>query len=155
MEAIRRVLAIDIPQIVVLPEDAVAMVGGSNGCSVTHVANVVREGRKQNSYPRPQLATSFVAASNELERKIAAIWQEVLGIDQVGVHDDFFELGGNSLVGLQIVARINRTLDLSVELRAVFELPTVASQAQMIGVAQQLGSDELAAPDADMIDVLV
>ena len=94
-------------------------------------------------------------ASNELERKIAAIWEEVLGIGQVGVHDDFFELGGNSLVGLQVIARINRTMHLSVELRAVFELPTVASQARMIGIARQLGGDELAAPDADLIDVLI
>ena len=49
-------------------------------------------------HSRPELLTRFVPPSTELERKIAEIWQELLGIQQVGIHDDFFELGGHSLM---------------------------------------------------------
>src|SRR4051794_21752378 len=49
-------------------------------------------------HPRPALATDFVAPCSEVEREIAGIWQEEIGIEQVGAQDDFFKLGGDSLI---------------------------------------------------------
>jgi acyl carrier protein len=73
-----------------------------------------------------------VAPRDETESRIAAIWQEVLGIDRVGIHDNFFDLGGNSLVGLKVVARIKRELAAEVSAVILFEGPTVASLARLL-----------------------
>jgi hypothetical protein len=54
---------------------------------------------------RPNLETPFVAPRNEIEERLAGIWAEVLGIDRVGVDDDFFELGGGSLSSLRVIAK--------------------------------------------------
>ncbi|EKE80855.1 type I polyketide synthase [Idiomarina xiamenensis] len=134
MEAIRRILAIDVPQVIVLPEDAIAMIRGSNVCSVAKLAEVVQSNhsRKKTAYPRPALATSFVAASNDLEKTIAEIWQNLLGIDEIGTKDNFFDLGGNSLVGLQIVADLRRELDIDVPQVILYEAPTVEAMVKLL-----------------------
>ncbi|HEV2620416.1 MAG TPA: SDR family NAD(P)-dependent oxidoreductase [Acidobacteriaceae bacterium] len=133
MEGIRRILALDVPQMILLPEDAVAMIGGSNNCAVTSISNAVQKsrGRRMAAYPRPALATQFVAAGSDMEQQIATVWQEVLGIEQVGIDDNFFDLGGNSLVGLQLIGRINRELDMSIPLSCIYEHSTVKKQAEM------------------------
>ena len=140
MEAIRRVLSLDLAQIIVLPEDAVAMVAGSNACSVTHLTQVVRQdrARRQSSYPRPALSTSFVAAGNELERKIAGVWQQVLGIDQIGIKDNFFDLGGNSLVGLQVIAELRKALEVELTPIVLYEAPTIEAQVRYLSPEPEL-----------------
>jgi acyl transferase domain-containing protein/acyl carrier protein len=133
MEGIRRILALDVPQMILLPEDAVAMIAGSNSCSVTNISNAVQQtrGRRMSAYPRPALSNPFVAAESDIERQVATVWQEVLGIEQVGIDDNFFDLGGNSLVGLQLIGRINRDLDMSIPLSCIYEYSTVRRQAEM------------------------
>jgi acyl transferase domain-containing protein/acyl carrier protein len=134
MEAIRRVLSLDLAQIILLPEDAVAMVAGSNACSVTHLTQVVSQdrARRQNRYPRPALPTSFVAAGNEIEDKIVEAWKEVLGIEEIGIHDNFFDLGGTSLSALQLVAGLRRTLSTPLSPIVIFECPTVHALAKRL-----------------------
>jgi phthiocerol/phenolphthiocerol synthesis type-I polyketide synthase E len=81
---------------------------------------------------RPALGTDYAPPRNPLEKKIAAIWAEVLGIEQIGVHDNLFELGGSSLIGLRIVARLKKELNIDIRVIALFEGPTVATLAQLI-----------------------
>ena len=66
-----------------------------------------------------------------VEEKLAAIWSELLGIDEVSAYDDFFDLGGHSLLATQLVSRLRDILKLDVPLRLVFEAPTVAAMAAM------------------------
>jgi hypothetical protein len=80
-------------------------------------------------FPRPQLRTSYVAPRTELERTVAEVWQAYLGIDQVGVHDAFFELGGNSLVGMSMVHAVESRLDTTIAPAVLFENPTIAEFA--------------------------
>ncbi|HEU5271972.1 MAG TPA: SDR family NAD(P)-dependent oxidoreductase, partial [Jatrophihabitans sp.] len=80
-------------------------------------------------FPRPQLRTEFVAPRTELERVIAEVWQAYLGIDRVGVHDPFFELGGNSLVGMSMVHAVESRLDTHIAPAVLFEHPTIAEFA--------------------------
>jgi acyl carrier protein len=68
----------------------------------------------------------FAPPRTALEASLAGIWQEVLGHPSVGVFDNFFDLGGHSLRAMQIVARVRRTLDVDLPMRAVFDSPTVA-----------------------------
>jgi acyl transferase domain-containing protein len=83
-------------------------------------------------YQRPHLATAYVAPSNEIEQSIAAIWQELLGIEQVGIYDDFFELGGHSLMATQLISRLREAFPVELPLKALFEAPTIARFAEVI-----------------------
>lgn len=80
-------------------------------------------------FPRPRLRTEYVAARTELETVIAEVWQAYLGIEQVGVHDPFFDLGGNSLVGMAMVHAVESKLDAQIAPAVLFEHPTIAEFA--------------------------
>lgn len=69
---------------------------------------------------------------NDVEKKIAEIWQEVLGVEQVGIEDDFFALGGHSLLATQIMARVEDFFKTTISLSKLFESPTVAAMARSI-----------------------
>jgi amino acid adenylation domain-containing protein len=98
---------------------------------------------------RPQAEKIFVAPRNEVEEVLAAIWVEVLKLDQVGIHDNFFELGGHSLLATQIISRIRTAFQVQLPLRSIFETPTVADLAQAI---VQIQSET---PQAEEIDRLL
>ncbi len=83
-------------------------------------------------YPRPALREPYVAPANDLQRKMAEVWQRVLAIEEVGVNDDFFELGGNSLLATQLVMEMREAFSMSVPLRDFFEKPTVAALSAVI-----------------------
>ncbi|GCE27611.1 hypothetical protein KDA_30950 [Dictyobacter alpinus] len=77
----------------------------------------------------------YVAPENELEQQIATIWSDVLHIDRVSIHDNFFEIRGDSLLATQVVARIRQSIHKTFTLRNFFEVPTVEGQAAHIEVA--------------------
>ncbi len=81
--------------------------------------------------------TEYVAPSNETEEKLAAIWQEVLGLERIGINDNFFELGGHSLKAINIVAKIHKELNVSVPLREMFKTPTIKGLANYVGGTKQ------------------
>ncbi|MCG8364457.1 MAG: SDR family NAD(P)-dependent oxidoreductase, partial [Pseudanabaenales cyanobacterium] len=83
----------------------------------------------QSTHPRPALSNAYVPPRNEIEQTIADIWRQLLGVDPVGIHDDFFELGGDSLLGSQVVFRIRQTLQVELPLNSLFVDPTVAGVA--------------------------
>lgn len=76
-----------------------------------------------------QRAEEYVAPSTEIEKQIASVWQEVLGIDRIGVHDDFFEIGGHSLNATRIVLNLQSRLSCGVSIRQLFLNPTIAELA--------------------------
>jgi len=88
-------------------------------------------GAARASHPRPQLSTPYAAPRTEVERRLAAIFQGALGIDEVGINDNFFDLGGDSMVGIQVVARANE-LQLQLSPDQLFEHQTVAELAALI-----------------------
>jgi len=83
--------------------------------------------------PKPDFSQStgreFVAPRSTLEQTLTVIFQEVLGIDRVGIHDHFFELGGHSLKAMALITRVHRDLHAELPLQVVFEQPTVAELA--------------------------
>jgi acyl carrier protein len=83
-------------------------------------------------YRRPELAVSYAAPRDELERAIVDVWQELLGFEPVGIHDDFFDLGGHSLLAMQMINRLRQTYRVPLRLQALFEAPTVAGLARTI-----------------------
>jgi acyl transferase domain-containing protein/acyl carrier protein len=84
-------------------------------------------------HARPALGTEYVPPGSELEHGLVTVWQEVLGLEQLGVSDNFFDLGGNSLLWLKVVGRLKKELGREVPLTSVFEAPTVAALAKLLG----------------------
>jgi phthiocerol/phenolphthiocerol synthesis type-I polyketide synthase E len=84
-------------------------------------------------HARPMLASEYVPPVTDLQREIAAVWGEVLGLDKVGLNDNLFDLGGNSLIGLRIVSRLKRKLGVEVPVVSLFEGPTVFGLSQLLG----------------------
>ena len=83
-----------------------------------------------------------MAPRDDVERALAAIWSQVLGLEQVGVHDNFFDLGGHSLLATQVISRIRHAFGVELPLRALFETPTVA------GLSRRVTSVREQTPDA-------
>ncbi|WKG06382.1 non-ribosomal peptide synthetase [Mycolicibacterium sp. HK-90] len=83
--------------------------------------------------PEYQHADGYRAPSTPTEEILAGIYAQVLGVDRVGVDDSFFDLGGDSLQAMRLVAALNRTLDAGLEERVVFDAPTVAELVLRIG----------------------
>jgi acyl transferase domain-containing protein len=85
-----------------------------------------------SNHARPSLATAYVAPRTDLERSVASVWQQVLGIEQIGVNDNFFELGGHSLLATQLRNQLHAELKVDLPLRGLFETPTVGATAAKI-----------------------
>ncbi|MFC6022919.1 amino acid adenylation domain-containing protein, partial [Plantactinospora solaniradicis] len=84
---------------------------------------------------RPTLAGGYVAPSGPTQELLAGIWAELLGVDQIGVHDNFFTLGGHSLLATQVVSRIRAVFAVEVPVAALFDGPTIAGLAEVIDAA--------------------
>jgi len=81
---------------------------------------------------RPDLENPFLPPRIEIETELAAIWAEVLGLDQVGIHDNFLELGGDSLLATRISAQLMRRFKVDLPINTLFESPTVAKMAEIL-----------------------
>lgn len=138
MQVIQRILSHPLSQILVLPQGFHSTIEQAK----TIATNTIME---QLSVPdsnrprqaRPDLRTAYVAPRDEIENKLAIIWQEALGIERIGISDHFFELGGNSLIGLSIISRIQKDFHTNIAAASLFEAPTVDSLAKMLRPQQQ------------------
>jgi acyl carrier protein len=83
-------------------------------------------------YPRPELPQPFVAPGDDNERALADIWSSVLGVAPVGAGDNFFDLGGNSLIALHMLALVRERLGVAVPTATLFERPTVRALAAQV-----------------------
>jgi amino acid adenylation domain-containing protein len=100
----------------------------------------------RHALPSPEQAQSesvrtFVAPRNPIEESLSKVWAEVLNLEQVSVDDNFFSLGGHSLLVTQVISRIRKMFQVELPLRCLFESPTIAELAERI----QLAEDEAAA----------
>ncbi|MCA1615652.1 MAG: amino acid adenylation domain-containing protein [Acidobacteria bacterium] len=91
---------------------------------------------------RPELEESYVAPRGAVEEQVAAVWRQVLGTERVGIHDNFFDLGGHSLIATQIVSRLCDAFAMELPLRQLFESPTVAGLAAAVVRRQAEQADE-------------
>lgn len=83
-------------------------------------------------HSRPKLATSYFAPRNQTEQIIAEIWQQILGIEQIGIQDDFFELGGDSLIAVQVIYKLRETLQIELPLETILNSGTIAKLFELI-----------------------
>jgi acyl carrier protein len=87
---------------------------------------------------------AYVAPTNPIEERLAQIWATVLNVPQVGIRDNFFmELGGHSLLATRLMVRIRDTFHIELQLRSIFEAPTVEGLAQVIAeIRKDVGSTQ-------------
>jgi fengycin family lipopeptide synthetase B len=90
---------------------------------------------------RPTLTEGYVAPETEIEETLASIWQEVLGLDKVGRHDNLFDLGGDSIISLQITARASQA-GLHLTPKQLFDHQTIAKLAAVVGTSQSVGAEQ-------------
>ena len=90
--------------------------------------------RRALTEPDRNLATDkeYVEPTNETEKKLAAIWQEVLGVEKIGINDNFFELGGHSLKAVLLLSRIHKEMNVEVSLKVVFASPVLRNMAEYL-----------------------
>jgi phthiocerol/phenolphthiocerol synthesis type-I polyketide synthase E len=91
-------------------------------------------------------AGDYVAPRNDVERVLCELWESVLGSGQIGVEDNFFDVGGNSLVAVQLIASIRKVLDTKLPMRTLFEAPTPAGMAAAVIAIRSKAPQEDAAP---------
>jgi len=95
--------------------------------------------RQRLPYPdssRPNLDTPFIVPETSVEQALAKIWAEVLNVNHVGAHDNFFDLGGHSLAATRIVSRVIKHFQVDLPLQSLFQSPTVAEMATVIAEHQ-------------------
>jgi len=128
LDLLERVLAADLPRVVVCPRDLDEMIAERAAFRAADAAGLAEGADDERPrHPRPVLSAAYVPPNTERQRALAELWGSVLGIDQVGIHDSFFELGGNSVTGLQLIARMKRELGADLPVVALYDAPTVAT----------------------------
>jgi phthiocerol/phenolphthiocerol synthesis type-I polyketide synthase E len=136
VEIFRRILAARPgPQVVVCPEGferRLARIGGITSDALASGPTVGMTAATGERF----LTTPYVEPEGELEQLLAELWGEALGLREVGAEDDFFDLGGSSLIAVQLLARIRDRLNIDVGIAVVFESPTVSLLAA--GIERQL-----------------
>ncbi len=94
---------------------------------------------------RPQISANYAAPQTDIERALAAIWQDVLKVERVGVHDNFFDLGGHSLLIVQVHTRLKSITPAAIAIADMFRYPTIATLANFLNrtPGQSAGLDKL------------
>ena len=112
---------------------------------LTPTGKIDRKSLPEPSNTRPQLDVSYVSFRNETEKDLIRIWEDVLDVNPIGIHDNFFDLGGHSLTASQIVFRVFQRFQLQIPLQELFQSATVADMATVIAEHpdKQLGKEAL------------
>ncbi len=91
-------------------------------------------------FARPQLDSDFVVPEGPIEERLAGFWQDLLGVDEIGAEDSFFDLGGHSLIAVRLFAQVRKAFDVDFPISVLFEAPTIRKIAGLI--AERGGSAE-------------
>jgi len=131
VDAFLRILGSTMPQVVVSTSDLLHSVKQHNYYKETQVLDFLETANPSNlKYPRPELSNDYVAPRNEIEEKLADIWQNILAIELIGIYDNFFEVGGDSLIGIQVIATLNKEFNSKISVAKLYECPNISSMAK-------------------------
>lgn len=141
----------DVPQTIVSTTDLVARLGQLVDGMLLVVEPKPFADATRRSHPRQNLQTSYVAPAGDLENRLADIWSDLLGISPIGVSDNLFELGGDSLLAIQVLARVRGAYGVELHPADFFKTPTIAAlvvllETRLIEEIENAGSAQ-AEPD--------
>ncbi|MBW4678260.1 MAG: SDR family NAD(P)-dependent oxidoreductase [Desmonostoc geniculatum HA4340-LM1] len=142
LEAFKRVLsARKLTQVVTSTVDLPASIKKWIQLEFRQNSQLAPKTSSTSSYLRPNLDNAYVAPRSEVEQTIANIWQELLGIKQVGIDDSFFELGGDSVLGIQVSARAAKA-GFRLTPQQLFEHQTIAKLAEVVNTTQVVQAEQ-------------
>lgn len=134
--ALEHVLAGSMPaEIVVSSLDPRALIEQARSISETATAG------SETRFARPELESDFEPPRNELEKGIADIWGDLLGVEGVGINDSFFDLGGHSLVAVRLFNELSDRYGADLPMSVLMQSPTVSALAELIGGDESEGAD--------------
>ncbi|HEX3587317.1 MAG TPA: condensation domain-containing protein, partial [Candidatus Angelobacter sp.] len=152
VEAFHRILWLDpVAQILVSTGDLDARFKQLVDGAQPERPELKQDSASESLHSRPALATTYVAPASETEIRISKIWQELLGIGQIGIYDNFFEMGGNSLMATQLLSRLRQALNLAIPLETVFDNPTIGQLAKALTAYKRAAAAREQAPPAPVI----
>lgn len=133
-QALQRILAQPFPEVIVSTQDF----GAISQLSRIHTAATALEqfqqarGNRQR-HERPPMRNEYTAPQTEMERTIVGVWEDILGIDGIGIKDNFFDLGGNSLVGIELITQVRKALQMqTLPSYVLYEAPTIETMAAFL-----------------------
>ncbi len=119
-----RALALDAPQVIVSSLPLPDLIG--------QAAQVEQEGERGQTFERPELDSDYIEPEGAIETTLAGFWSELLGVEQIGAEDSFFDLGGHSLIAVRLFAQIRKTYLVEFPISVLFEAPTIRKVAALI-----------------------
>jgi acyl transferase domain-containing protein/acyl carrier protein len=150
VELFRRLLAGSPPQVIVSTQDFQALIDEQQRVAGTSLLEQLgANGAAGLARARTEADGDYAPPRNELEAAMAALWEELFGLQRVGVDENFFELGGNSLLGIQLISRVRKDFQVELPLSALFEAPTTA------GLAAAIAETRLREREAEEIERLL
>ncbi|OUL30716.1 hypothetical protein BV372_21620 [Nostoc sp. T09] len=123
IEVFSRILASSLPQVLVSTQDFLPRF---------QQPLVVDYNPSRSKHSRPELGNAYVAPRNVLEQTIADIWQKCLGVEPVGISDDFFELGGDSLLAVHLLTQVSEAMQTKLSPHSLINAPTIAGLTELI-----------------------
>ncbi|MBE9169068.1 amino acid adenylation domain-containing protein [Pleurocapsales cyanobacterium LEGE 06147] len=106
---------------------------------LTPSGKVERRSLPAPSQTRPTLKEDFVPPRTSVEKQLAKIWSQVLQVEPIGIHDNFFDLGGNSLLAIQLVHKTREAFQKELPMVALFDAPTIAELSKFIDTSMNFG----------------
>jgi acyl transferase domain-containing protein/thioesterase domain-containing protein/acyl carrier protein len=137
-EAVKKILSSAIgPQVVVSSCDLQSLIEESRA------ARPRAEASSALRLARPDLESSYTAPKNDVEKFLVRLWQELLGIERVGTEDNFFDLGGHSLMAVRMFAKIRKAYKSELGLAALLAAPTIAQLAALLGDGKETAKSSI------------
>jgi acyl transferase domain-containing protein len=124
------------PQVIVSVRDCISIVEQSAKTGLSQVVGLTKGKDADNESIRGK---AELMGDATIEEKVTLVWKQILGVDHVGLHDDFFRLGGESLAALQILNRVQEVVGMEVSLKKFFEGPTVAGLSEQMRRQKESG----------------
>jgi len=129
-DVFNRILNYQLPQVLVSTKDLEVAIKEQH--STGNVTENTNASSHKQVHSRPNLENAYVAPHNDVEYTLTTIWQNLLGIEKVGVHDNFFELGGHSLLATRLMKQLGDTFQIELPLQSLFEFPTVETLSRTL-----------------------
>ena len=145
IEILRRVLARPAPRWVVSAQELGERIELSRSFTSSSILEQLG-GEDPAAGPARAVSAASLPRGGELERRVAEVWKRVLELPEIGVHDNFFDLGGESLTGMRLVSELNRELGVELSPVQLYELPTVAALAAHLSPGESAAVEVAAAP---------
>lgn len=132
IDAFARAISTQLPQVIVSTREfQPRLMASGRSQQLTLVEQTPDPEAQAPKHNRPNMSSEYVAPATDSEQALAEIWRDLLGFERIGIHDNFLELGGNSLIAVQMLARLTIRFDnVEISLRELFNKPTISQLAK-------------------------